>query len=302
MRLFQKSKTLTKTVGEYLAAKEAERYSPWTINDYQNTFAKFQRFVGAGVAFDMIDAAQVRAFLGAQDKISDKTLCNYHTALSALWTWAVDNGYTRQHIVRKIRRPSYVKPRIIPFTEAEVKRLLRACRSARDRAIVLVLLDTGMRATELTNLMLEDWQGGSLHIRCGKGKKSRIVPISQATEKAIHRQLLKRKISEEGIAGGEAVFASNITGKAMNYNALRSLMERLNRSSGVSEVYAHKFRHTFATTFLRNGGDIYTLKRILGHSTLVMVMRYLDIAQSDVARAHEKASPVTVWGIDGKKD
>lgn len=296
--LFKKGKSLAVTIADYVDAKKAERYSPWTIDDYLNTFNKFQVFAGRELPFTNIDAALVRQFLGDQEGIADKTLCNYHTALSSLWSWAFENGYAKEHIIRKIKRPTYVTPRIVPFSQIEINKILKACRCPRDRAIVMVLLDTGMRATELTGLKLDDWGEGTLHIRCGKGKKSRIVPISDPTEKAIFRQLLKRMVFVDGVAGGDALFASNISRKAFSYTALSSLMERLEKNAGLRDVHCHRFRHTFAINFLRNGGDIFTLKRILGHSTLMMVQRYLDIAQSDVATAHKKASPVINWRIN----
>lgn len=296
--LFKKGKSLAVVIRDYVDAKKAERYSPWTIDDYQNTFSKFQLFAGRDVIFTGIEAATVRQFLGDQEGIADKTICNYHTALSSLWTWAFENGYAKEQIIRKIKRPTYVTPRIIPFSEVEINKILKACRYPRDRAIVMVLLDTGMRATELTGLKLDDWVDGTLHIRRGKGKKSRIVPISDPTEKAIYRQLLKRKIDVDGVAGGDALFASNISRKPFSYTALSSLMERLEKYAGLRDVHCHRFRHTFAINFLRNQGDIFTLKRILGHSTLMMVQRYLDIAQTDLANAHKKASPIINWRIN----
>ena len=297
--LFRKSKTLSEVVQNFLSAKRAERYSFWTIDDYQSTFKKFQAYAGCEATFEAIDAEVVRRFLGDQKGVSDKTLCNYHTALSSLWTWAVDNNLAKEHVVRKIRRPTYVTPQIVPFSETEITKILKACRYRRDRAVVMVLLDTGMRAAELTNLDIDDWVDQSLRIRCGKGKKSRIVPVSEPTEKAIYRQLLKRKIGHAGVSGGAALFASNISGKRLRYTALSSLMDRLESYASVDDVHCHRFRHTFAINFLRNGGDIFTLKRILGHSTLMMVQRYLDIAQSDLTRAHAQASPVLNWHIKG---
>ncbi len=296
--IFKKGKTLDVVIVEFIDSKKAERYSPWTLDDYQNTFNKFQAFAGSNSLFNGIDASTVRGFLGDQEGISDKTLCNYHTALSSLWTWASANGYAKEHIIRKIKRPTYVTPHMVAFSQTEIVKILKACRYPRDRAIVMVLLDTGMRAAELTGLKLDDWGEGTLHIRCGKGKKSRTVPISDPTEKAIFRQLLKRKITVDGVAGGDALFASNISGKAFCYTALSSLMERLQKFSGLPDVHCHRFRHTFAINFLRNGGDIFTLKRILGHSTLMMVQRYLDIAQSDISAAHAKASPIINWRIN----
>ena len=81
----------------------------------------------------------------------------------------------------------------------------------------------------------------------------------------------------------------------MNRNTIRQVMERLGSRSGVNNVHAHRFRHTFAVTYLRNGGNVYTLQELLGHETLDMVKRYLEIAQVDIDNDHDRASPVKVW-------
>jgi site-specific recombinase XerD len=175
--------------------------------------------------------------------------------------------------------------------------MLSAVKSTRDRAILLTLLDTGMRASELVNLTIDDWRESSLVVM-GKGRKERTVPISKPTEKAIWRQLLAREILPCGVRGGNALFAALINGEELTYISLSSMLIRLRKYSGVKGIHAHRFRHTFAITFLRYGGDIYTLQRILGHSTLDMVKTYLDIVRSDIVRAHEKASPVLNWELE----
>jgi site-specific recombinase XerD len=221
--------------------------------------------------------------------VSDKTAANHHICLSSLWSFALADGLTDDHIVRKINIPKYRIPRIIPFTEKEIRKILSVCKFSRDHAIVLTLLDTGARASELVGLRLADWRPGYLKV-LGKGRKERAVPVSDRTDRAIARQV---RLGHPD----HPLFANLLTGEPMVYDTLRSLMDRLQEQAGVHDVHAHRFRHTFAITFLRNGGDIYTLQKILGHSTLEMVKTYLDIAKSDIARAHEKASPVTNWGL-----
>ena len=295
---FKKSKSLDEVIKAFLYARKAERYSPHTVRSYESALRKFSELVdGSRVRFEDVDADHVRIFLGSMSHLSDKTVLNCHIVLSSLWTWAIENELVTEHVVRKVKKPRYLKKRVIPFTEDEVRRLMKACRSRRDRAVVMVLLDCGLRAAELCMLTVDDWTPGYLKIRQGKGKKSRVVPICKPTEDVLFRQLCKRRIGPGGISGGRSLFASNISGNAMNYNALRSVMRRLERLSSVANVHPHRFRHTFAISFLRNGGNIYTLKVILGHSTLEMVQNYLDIARSDVTEAHQKASPVLNWQI-----
>jgi site-specific recombinase XerD len=83
----------------------------------------------------------------------------------------------------------------------------------------------------------------------------------------------------------------------MGRTGLAQYLRRLGKRAGVDDTHPHRFRHTFAITFLRNGGDPYSLQAILGHTTMDMVKTYLNIAQVDLDAAHKRASPVEGWKL-----
>ena len=150
---------------------------------------------------------------------------------------------------------------------------------------------TGMRASELCQLRIYDADLRNHRITVqGKGKKERIVAISPRTA-----QVLWRYQSTRPDVKPTAYLFVVRHERPLDRNVLRRLLKRNGDRAGVLNVYPHRFRHTFAIAFLRNGGNVYVLQRMLGHSCLDMVKRYLAIAQADVQDAHRDASPVTNW-------
>jgi integrase/recombinase XerD len=278
---------LSEATGVFLEARRAQRYSPHTISDYQNTYNKLLAWLG-DVELTEISASTVRRFLASREGISKKTLLNYHTGLSSLWTWLVENDLAELNVVRLVRPPKAEQRTIRPFTHQDVIDLLTAARNGmkpeRDQAIILALLDTGLRASELCGLRYRDvcWSTGRF-VTLGKGDKERQLKFSQRTLGAIRACTGNKPM-------GQALFG-------LRRDGLRQLMERLGTRAGVPRTHAHRFRHTFAIEFLRNGGNVFVLQEILGHTTLDMVRRYLRIAQMDLDREIEKASPVVRWGL-----
>ena len=302
--------TLSQVVEGYLLAANGRRLSQRTIADYSNTFRLLMDYLG-DIPFTEITREQVNYFL-ANHPVSKKTIFNYHIGLSALWTWALSEDLTDEHIIKKIPRAKPEQPDIIPYSKDDVTKMLNSLTKSqsyqrpgkkksfhtlklveRHRAIILLLLDTGIRADELCTLKIHqvDFQNQQINV-WGKGAKQRIIPISAPTGKAIWKYLTKKP---DASMGDPLITTS--TGRSLNRHSLLSLLKNIGDRAGVADVRVHRFRHTFAINYLRNGGDVYTLQRILGHTTLDMVKRYLAIAQADVQKAHRKASPVSNWDL-----
>ncbi|HUM64173.1 MAG TPA: tyrosine-type recombinase/integrase, partial [Anaerolineaceae bacterium] len=121
-----------------------------------------------------------------------------------------------------------------------------------------------------------------------KGGKGRTVFIGKSTRRAVWRYLADREDRDDP----ESPVFINRGNHPFNSNSLRHLIVRLAEKAGVKGAHPHKFRHTFAITYLRSGGDVFTLQALLGHSSLDMVRHYAQIAEMDIERVHRKASPV----------
>ncbi len=121
----------------------------------------------------------------------------------------------------------------------------------------------------------------------GKGAKERLVPVGTSSRRAIGRYLAQRGRGEPD----ESVFLAEV-GTGLTFHGIQQILKRLKASAGLERRCSpHTFRHTFAHNYLVNGGDVFTLQRILGHTSLDMVRRYVALADTDVASRHDLASP-----------
>jgi len=297
--------------GYYLHA-QARRLSPNTINDYANTHNRFLDHIG-NLAMRDITIDDISDFLATQTHLTKKSLLNYHTGLSALYTWAASQKIVETNIVRDIPRPRPEKRAIKDLTESEVRAILSAltwsaeykrpgkcpCKhrlptAERDKAIVLLLLDTGIRASELCALQIRHLKlkARSVHIY-GKGDKERTLPVGANSSQALWKYLATR--SDDILTA--PLFACS-TNHPLSRHQLFKMVKRAGEKADISDrVNPHRFRHTFAINYLRNGGDAYTLQAMLGHTTLKMVKRYLRLANTDLERVHRIASPADNWRL-----
>jgi integrase/recombinase XerD len=246
-------------------------------------------------------------------RLSPKTLRNHWITFKAFFRWAVTE-FDIKNPMDGIPGPRYKEAPVAAFTQSDLAALLKSCvysreynpvnrhnfvtrrpSAKRDEAMILSMLDTGLRASELCSLKIGelDLRTGKVVIKHGdeggaKGGKGRTVFIGKSTRRAVWRYLADREDRDDP----ESPVFINRGNRPFNSNSLRHLIVRLAEKAGVKGAHPHKFRHTFAITYLRSGGDVFTLQALLGHSSLDMVRHYAQIAEMDIERVHRKASPV----------
>ncbi len=326
--------TLSQAFNGFVYYKTATGRSEHTISDYKVTQKKVLIYFHTDPVFaaltrdDWIDffAWLTTEYISDPDglarrpakPLSPKSIFNVHTNLSSLYTWAVKEEMVDRNLIQLIDRPGYEDPVIEPFTKDEIAALLKGCdktrnwrthnavnsvryTASRDRAIILLLVDTGIRAEELCTIALGDLNlnTNSITIR-GKGKgrdkKERTVHLGKLCAKALWHYLMPR-LNSTDLSSPVFLARAVIDDQPMNRKSLYQLVQAIGERAGINNVHPHRFRHTFAITYLRNGGDVFTLQLLLGHSDMEMVRRYSAIAQADCANAHRKASPVDNWRL-----
>jgi len=158
----------------------------------------------------------------------------------------------------------------------------------RDRALLLSLLDTGCRASEFVALNVGDvnLHTGAVLVGAGKGGKARTTFIGAKSRRELSRYLRQSK------AQANDPLWLTVQGTRLTYWGLRQIIRRRAEKAGVPVPSLHSFRRAFALYALRNGADIYSLQRLMGHSDLTVLRRYLKQTEADLQEAHRRAGPV----------
>lgn len=230
--------------------------------------------------------------------LSGHTINAYLRALQAFWAWLKREDFIEGDPFTRLKIPKTPQKVIPIFTEEQLRRLFAAIDTTtpagyRNYTIILTLLDTGIRCSELTSLKLTDVNLDSRLLKVwGKGSKERLVPIGAKVQKALWKYLACYR-PEPATPRYDQVFLTR-DGHPLTKDRLEFIVEHYGKKAGITgvRVSPHTFRHTMAVTFLRNGGDVFSLQRILGHSQLEVLRGYVNLAQSDISRVHQRNSPV----------
>lgn len=229
-------------------------------------------------------------------KLASRTIKTYSSAVRTFLQYCYDFNYISNNIASNITIPRYQKKVITILNDEELKKIIKSFDSTtfvgtRNLFIFCIMLDCGLRLSEVVKLKYEDFdfESGLIKIN-GKGQKQRYVPFSDTLKKIFDTYVKSCKsLSNKYLTGS---FFRTVEDEDISKNTISLIFKRTSKKLGI-DVHPHLVRHTFATNFLLNGGDLESLRLILGHTTYYMVLQYLHFVNTLYIKNQSKYSPLS---------
>jgi site-specific recombinase XerD len=243
----------------------------------------------------------------AGGKLSAFSIQGHVRAIKAFFSFLASEGCLASNPLARFPLPSVPQKPVATLSEEQIERLFANIdRSspigAKYSAIVHILLDTGMRISELTQIRLDELDLGLGWVRVtGKGQKIRLVPLTAPCRKEIRRYI---SLFRHQTAPVDSPFLfAQADGESISANSVEQFLRRLATAARLKGVRCspHVFRHTFATQYIANGGNVFVLKEILGHSSLQTTMKYVHLRPQDIQIQHSRFSPLARMSLRGVK-
>jgi integrase/recombinase XerC/integrase/recombinase XerD len=285
---------LPDAVDKFLLEQQLRGNTEKTIQGYRGYLRRFTAYLSASgvtelqyMTIDHIHNYQLYINnkpneRGRGDKLARRSVQTYVRHIKVFVGYCYEQNFVTVDLRPKIRIPKAERPVIEILTDEEVDNILSHFQQTemglRNRAIICLMLDCGLRRGEITSIRREDMNFDKRYVMVmGKGRRGRIVPLGKAMCEALRDYLCVRR-QAVGLDSDEYVFITCNRTPIKN-NTLGLLMRRLKQKTGIKRLRAHLLRHTFATNYLLHGlGDVYELSRLLGHSDIKMTEKYLQLA------------------------
>lgn len=270
-----------------------------TLQTYESSLKKLTDYLNRdGTDGEVITSNRLRGFVAEQLEkgLSRSSIAIHMRSVRVFFNFLAREGIVERNPMRNVDTPKVPQSYPKVLSEEQIKRLLKACNRStwvgtRNYTMLLTFLDTGIRLSELIGLNLEDvnLQNWTIRVRNGKGSKERYVFIGRSLFRA-----LRKWIDARGVSCPDSVFFITRNGHRHDLRNVERIIERLAQRAKLdgTRVTPHILRHTFATHYIKNGGDPFSLQRILGHSDIKTTMIYVNLAGVGLREAHAKASPV----------
>lgn len=292
-------KNLEDCLTEFLDEKKALNKSKATVVGYEEAVNKWLDYLkgsNRSLSVKDVDAGYVLAF--SQHHLNEgmkaTTLNHYLRSVRAFVYWCIDKQYVKPFKIKMAVEQEVIKT---TYSDEDCMRLLVKPRNNdsfvvwRTWAIINWVLATGNRADTICNIKIGDvnFTKRELYLNRTKNNKASIIPLSTALANVL-QEYIKTWLYEFG--PNDWLFPSSTTADQLTVNALKHSVRRYNLDHDVQLTSIHAFRHTFARNWIRNTGDVFRLQKILGHSTLEMTRRYVNMFSEDLKEGYESFSPL----------
>lgn len=274
--------TLLNAYEKFMQEQKFRGNSAYTLEYYERTIKMFLNFCSPDMDIDDLDIMIFKSYqlhLFETRNINKISVRTYARAVKVFYRWL----YFEDYIDIDINRLNLMKANkevILPLTDTEVTNLLAlydntTILSCRNRTIIMLMLDCGLRLAEVVNLKCSDIDMNNRYIIVnGKGSKQRVVPFASS----LHAQLSAYyNYRSNIIVDFDSLFITHRNAPITN-NTIKMLFARIKKKKGFSRIYPHLLRHTFATNFVYNGGNLEVLRVLMGHSTINITQIYIHLA------------------------
>lgn len=272
-----------------------------TLIYYDSSLSHFGTFFGIKSDLSTLDLTLCQNYvvhLLNGLKLNSVSIQSYVRALRSFLSWCFDNNIIATDICYRFKLPKAKRNIIDVLSDEEISRLLNAVSGSdwltvRNRLIVALMLDSGLRLNEVVGLLASNVHVEERYmIVTGKGNKQRLVPFGEFTY-----HTLKQYLSSRGSFGISSSLLIKVSLNTLEFepiteSTVKNFFKRLKLRSEIPRLYPHLLRHTFATRYLENGGNIYSLQAILGHTSLEMVKKYLHLATNRIRADFPRFSPL----------
>lgn len=272
-----------KLIRRYQACLIVDGKSEKTAYQYTRTARRLSDVIRK--PFPEMGTYDIRFFLAIEKDrgLSNSSLENTRANLSAFFQWLTDDEVIPKNPVSKIKPIKCPKEVKEAFSDVELDALRSSCRSIKERALIEILVSTGVRVSELASMEVKDVDLNTLavHVVHGKGSKERITYMTAVAAKHLLSYLRQRK------EDGPALFY-NKNHKPLGSDGIRHILNTIAKRAGVTNVHPHRFRRTFATNLARRGMEIQEIQKLLGHTNINTTMVYVQTDDSKVKASYQK--------------
>lgn len=272
-----------------------------TVSSYMRDIRQFTEWLSENGVPELVSATQVNirdylAYLQDQGK-SGATASRSLASLKNFYAYAVSGGFLEVSPISgeiHVERGEKKLPQILTGKEVELLLAQPACvdhKGYRDKAMLEVMYATGMRVTELISLNVEDVNLELALVKCHSGKKSRVIPLYPAAQKALAVYLKDVRSAMVLDANEQALFV-NIGGTRMSRQGFWKILKYYQGKAGIEkEITPHTLRHSFAVHLLENGADLGSLQELMGHSDISSTQMYAHLINQKIKNVYQKCHP-----------